>query len=181
MASAAVAAEGAASIAPHVAAAIAAVLILRCMDMPPGGSLKVATPADVQSERRGVREVTMRIRRRDVALAQAVYYGVTGVWPLVSRRTFEAVTGHKTDWWLVQTFSLTLLPIGAALGMAAARDEVTSELELLGAGAAGVLAGTDVAIVLRRVGRSTYLLDAAASGAILAGWALASRRSRDGA
>jgi hypothetical protein len=119
----------------------------------------------------------MRIRRRDVALAQAVYYGVTGVWPLVSRRSFEAVTGRKTDWWLVQTFSLTLLPIGAALGMAAARDEVTPELELLGAGAAGVLAGTDVAIAAKRLGRPTYLIDAAASGALVAAWALASRRS----
>lgn len=123
----------------------------------------------------------MPIRRRHVALAQAAYYGVTGVWPLVSRRSFEAVTGRKTDWWLVETFSLTLLPIGAALGMAAARDEVTPELELLGAGAAGVLAGTDVAIALRRLGRPTYLIDALASGAIVAGWALASRRSPDGA
>ncbi|HEX8208154.1 MAG TPA: hypothetical protein VF587_18975 [Solirubrobacteraceae bacterium] len=116
------------------------------------------------------------LRRRDVALAQAAYYGVTGIWPLVSRRSFEAVTGRKTDWWLVQTFSLTLLPIGAALGMAAARDRVTPELELLGAGAAGVLAGTDVAIAARRVGRPTYLIDALASGAIVAGWALASRQ-----
>ena len=123
----------------------------------------------------------MPIRRRHVALAQAAYYGVTGVWPLVSRRSFEAVTGRKTDWWLVQTFSLTLLPIGAALGMAAARDEVTPELELLGAGAAGVLAGTDVAIAARRLGRPTYLIDALASGALVAAWAAASRRSRDGA
>ena len=123
----------------------------------------------------------MPIRRRHVALAQAAYYGVTGVWPLVSRRSFEAVTGRKTDWWLVQTFSLTLLPIGAALGLGAARDRVTPELELLGAGAAGVLAGTDVAIALRRVGRPTYLIDALASGAIVAGWAAASRRSPDGA
>ena len=117
----------------------------------------------------------MRLRRRDVALAQAVYYGVTGAWPLVSRRSFELVTGRKTDWWLVETFSLMLLPIAGALGMAAARDEVTHEVELLGATAAGVLAGADVAIALRRLGRPTYLLDAAASGAIVAGWALASR------
>ena len=123
----------------------------------------------------------MRIRRRDVALAQAAYYGVTAVWPLVSRRSFEKVTGGKTDWWLVETFSLTLLPIGAALGLAAARDRVTPEIELLGAGAAGVLAGTDVAIALRRLGRPTYLIDAAASGAIVAGWALARRATRDGA
>lgn len=121
----------------------------------------------------GVSGVTMQIRRRHVAAAQAAYYGVTGVWPLVSRRSFEAVTGRKTDWWLVQTFSLALLPIGAALGAAAARDRVTPELELLGAGAAGVLAGTDVAIAARRLGRPTYLLDAAASGALLAAWAVA--------
>jgi hypothetical protein len=116
----------------------------------------------------------MRPRSRHVALAQAAYYGVTGAWPLLSRRSFEAVTGRKTDWWLVQTFSLLLLPIGAALGMAAARDRVTPELELLGAGAAGVLAGADVAIAARRVGRPTYLIDAAASGALVAGWVLAS-------
>jgi hypothetical protein len=116
-------------------------------------------------------------RRRDVALAQAVYYGVTGVWPLLSRRSFEKVTGPKDDWWLVETFSLTLLPIAGALGVAAARDRVTPEIELLGAGVAGVLAGTDVAIALRRVGRPTYLIDAAASGALLAAWAAASRRS----
>jgi hypothetical protein len=123
----------------------------------------------------------MKLRRRHVALAQSVYYGVTGVWPLASRRSFELVTGRKTDWWLVETFSLTLLPIGAALGLAAARDRVTPELELLGAGAAGVLAGTDVAIAARRLGRPTYLIDAAASGAIVAGWALASRAAaRDG-
>ena len=117
----------------------------------------------------------MPIRRRHVALAQAAYYGVTGIWPLVSRSSFEKVTGRKTDWWLVETFSLTLLPIAGALGLAAARDEVGPELELLGAGAAGVLAGTDVAIALRRLGRPTYLIDALASGAILAGWARAQR------
>jgi hypothetical protein len=122
----------------------------------------------------------MPLRHRDVALAQAVYYGATGVWPLLSRRSFEAVTGRKTDWWLVQTFSLTLLPVGAALGLAAARDAVTPELELLGAGAAGVLAGTDVAIAARRLGRPTYLIDAAASGALVAGWAIARRAARDG-
>ena len=116
-----------------------------------------------------------RLRRRDVAIAQSLYYGVTGVWPLVSRRSFEAVTGRKTDWWLVQTFSLTLLPIAGALALAAARDEVGPEVELLGAGAAGVLAGTDVAIAARRHGRPTYLIDAAASAAIVAGWAIAGR------
>ena len=119
----------------------------------------------------------MPLRRRHVALAQSVYYGATAVWPLVSRRSFEAVTGEKDDWWLVETIALLLLPVGGALGAAAARDRVTPEIELLGAGAAGLLGASDVLVAARRRGRWTYLLDAAASGAILAAWAAASRRS----
>jgi hypothetical protein len=30
-------------------------------------------------------------------IAQGVYYLVSGVWPLVHRRSFEAVTGRRTD------------------------------------------------------------------------------------
>ncbi|HEV2999602.1 MAG TPA: hypothetical protein VGW75_02590 [Solirubrobacteraceae bacterium] len=123
----------------------------------------------------------MPLRRRDVALAQAVYYGATAAWPLLSRRTFESVTGAKDDWWLVETVALLLLPVGGALGAAAARDRVTPEIALLGAGAAGLLGASDVLVAARRRGRWTYLLDAAASGAILAGWAAATRRPRAGA
>ncbi|HEX2084073.1 MAG TPA: hypothetical protein VHF89_00180 [Solirubrobacteraceae bacterium] len=117
----------------------------------------------------------MRLRRRDVARIQAAYYGTTALWPLTSRRTFEAVTGAKDDWWLVETVALLLLPVSGALGAAAARDRVTPEIALLGAGTAGLLAVSDVLVAARRRGRWTYLLDAAASGAILAGWAKASR------
>ncbi len=41
-----------------------------------------------------------------VAAAQAVYYVLTGVWPLVSMKTFLKVTGPKTDLWLVRTIGL---------------------------------------------------------------------------
>jgi hypothetical protein len=117
----------------------------------------------------------MKLARRDVALAQGAYYGVTGLWPLLSRRTFEAVTGPKDDWWLVETVALVLLPVGGALGAAGARDRVTPEIALLGAGAAGLLAASDVLVAARRRGRWTYLLDAAASGAIVAAWATTAR------
>lgn len=117
----------------------------------------------------------MELRRRDVALAQGIYYGATGVWPLVSRRSFELVTGRKTDWWLVQSLSLVLLPVGLALGLAGASGRVPVEIQVLGAGAAGVLGGADVAIAARRLGHPTYLIDALASGAIVVGWALARR------
>jgi hypothetical protein len=41
-----------------------------------------------------------RWRRRILAL-QALYYLATGLWPLVHLPSFEAVTGPKTDDWLV--------------------------------------------------------------------------------
>jgi hypothetical protein len=123
----------------------------------------------------------MPLRRTDVALAQGLYYGATGLWPLVSRKSFEAVTGRKEDWWLVETLGLVLLPVGAALAAAGARDRVTPEIALLGAGAAGLLGASDVLVAARRRGRPTYLLDAVVSGAIVAAWGRASRRPRAGA
>ena len=74
----------------------------------------------------------MPLRRRDVAVAQGAYYGVTAIWPLVSRRTFEAVTGHKDDWWLVETIALLLLPVAGALGAAGRlrREVAASEREV---------------------------------------------------
>jgi hypothetical protein len=117
----------------------------------------------------------MSLARRDVARLQGAYYGVTALWPLLSRRTFEAVTGPKDDWWLVETVSLLILPIAGTLSAAAARDRVTPEIELLGAGAAGLLAASDVLVAVKRRGRWSYLIDAAASGAILAAWGKASR------
>lgn len=37
------------------------------------------------------------------AKAQGLYDLGTGLWPLLHRRSFLAVTGSKTDWGLVQT------------------------------------------------------------------------------
>ena len=38
-----------------------------------------------------------------LATGQAVYFLLTGIWPLLSIRTFQMVTGRKTDTWLVKT------------------------------------------------------------------------------
>ena len=91
------------------------------------------------------------------------------------------MTGPKDDWWLVETIGLVLLPVAGALGAAGARDRVTPEIALLGAGTAGLLAASDVLVALRRRGRWSYLVDAAASGALLAAWARAARAPRAGA
>lgn len=40
---------------------------------------------------------------RTLAFLQGTYYLLTGVWPFASMGTFLAVTGPKTDLWLVRT------------------------------------------------------------------------------
>jgi hypothetical protein len=44
--------------------------------------------------------------RRRVVATQAIYYVVTGLWPIFHLRSFEAVTGPKVDDWLVHTVGL---------------------------------------------------------------------------
>ena len=49
---------------------------------------------------------------------QAAYYVLTGIWPLLARRSLEAVTGRKRDSWLVQTVGGLVAVTGAALATA---------------------------------------------------------------
>jgi hypothetical protein len=82
--------------------------------------------------------------------ALGAYYVATGVAPFVSRRAFEAVTGRKREWWLVQTVGGLVLPVGAAMLSAAARGRVTPEITALAAGCAASLTAIDVVYVARR-------------------------------
>lgn len=47
--------------------------------------------------------------------AWGTYYVVTGLWPLIHLTSFEAVTGPKTDDWLVHMVGLLAASIGLAL------------------------------------------------------------------
>jgi hypothetical protein len=116
------------------------------------------------------------VSRDRVLAAQAAYFVATGVAPFVSRRLFEAVTGPKREWWLVQTFGGVVTAVGAGIGVAVARRRVTPEIVGIAAGSAAVLAVADVWFVARGRIRPTYLLDAAAEAALLAGLARASRQ-----
>jgi hypothetical protein len=107
--------------------------------------------------------------------AQAAYYLATGPAAFVSRRAFEAVTGPKAEWWLVETVGALVTVIGATLGSAARDRRVTPEIAGLGAGSAVALAAIDVVYVARGRIRRVYLADAAVQCACLAGWALACR------
>jgi hypothetical protein len=95
----------------------------------------------------------------------------TGVWPLIDMASFEAVTGPKTDKWLVKTVGLLVGVAGAAIGLATVRRRVTPDIRLLAAGAAAALAAVDLIYTAKgRISR-VYLLDAVLEVALLAGWA----------
>ena len=113
-------------------------------------------------------------RTQRVLLVQAAYYVATGLLPFVSRRGFEAVTGPKHEWWLVQTVGAIVTVIGGAVASAARQDRVTPEILGLAAGSAASLAAIDVVHVARRRIAPTYLLDAAVQIGLL----LALRRQR---
>jgi sulfite exporter TauE/SafE len=103
-------------------------------------------------------------------LGQGLYYFTTGLWALLSMRTFEKVTGPKTDRWLVQTMGLMLVVIGLALITGGIRKTITPEMVILGVGTAGALLGIDVFYVsIKKISR-IYLLDAVAELILIAGW-----------
>jgi hypothetical protein len=96
----------------------------------------------------------------DPVRVQAAYYLATGLWPIVHLRSFVALTGPKSDTWLVQTFGALIAAVGGVLlsdedasGRAVqARLAITSGL---------TLAAADAWFVARRRIRPIYLADAA--------------------
>ncbi|HZJ52586.1 MAG TPA: hypothetical protein VFD38_00485 [Myxococcaceae bacterium] len=108
-----------------------------------------------------------------VAAGQGAYFLLAGVWPLVSLKTFYAVTGPKRDGWLVQTVGSLIASIGTTLLLGARRRTVSSEVRWLGASSAAALMAVDVMFVRSRRIPRIYLADAALELGLLAGWALA--------
>jgi hypothetical protein len=110
--------------------------------------------------------------RRAVAAAQSFVYVTSGVWPILSLRTFELVTGRKRDKWLVQTMGAFIAAVGVALGVAARKRRVAREAVVLGVASAATLAVCDVVFVKKVDLRRVYLIDAIVEGAFVAGWLL---------
>jgi len=114
-----------------------------------------------------------------VLLPQGLYYFATGVWPLVHMDSFLAVTGPKTDLWLVRTVGVLVGVIGLVLLLAGFRRRTGAETRLLALGSALGLMAIDLIYVTLGVISPVYLLDAAAEGVLIAGWALFMSRSSD--
>lgn len=101
------------------------------------------------------------------------FYLFTGVWPLLHIRSFEWVTGPKTDRWLVKTVGALVSATGITLLMAARRQRVAPEVAALAMANAASLAVIDVVYVANKRIRPVYLLDAVVEVALLAAWARA--------
>lgn len=99
--------------------------------------------------------------RRRPLRCQAIYYCVTGVVPLVSMRTFEAVTGTKRDRWLVQMVGLLAISIGSSLWFASCSDEIEPPTLALSCMSALAFAGIDIVHAYRRRISQIYFVDAA--------------------
>jgi hypothetical protein len=114
---------------------------------------------------------------RTLAVLQGSYYAATGVWPLVSMRTFEAVTGPKTDRWLVNTVGLLVAVIGGALITSGLRRGPSNDLRWIAAGSAIALGGVDTYYALNGRISKVYLLDALAEAGLVTAWGASLRRA----
>lgn len=107
-------------------------------------------------------------------LLQGIYYFITGIWPLVHIRSFMAVTGPKTDLWLVKTVGVLVAVIGATLLLHnfMKRNSTPAELVLLGTGSAIGFGIIDVYYASIDRISNIYLLDAVAQAVLILLWVI---------
>jgi hypothetical protein len=111
-----------------------------------------------------------------IALTQGALYVGTGLWPLIDIDSFQAMTGPKTDLWLVRTVGVLVTVVGIVLVASARRRRIGAEIALLAVGSALGLAGIDIVYVLSRTISPIYLADAVVEIGFAAAWAAAWRK-----
>jgi hypothetical protein len=108
-----------------------------------------------------------------IAKVQGAYFILTGVWPILHLRSFEAVTGPKLDGWLVKTFGGLVAAVGVALLVAEREGSSRSKaVRALGVGSAVALAVADSVYSCNGRISPVYLVDAVAEAAIAGAWLL---------
>jgi hypothetical protein len=120
--------------------------------------------------------MTIRYRHRmkpRLATLHGAYYLITGLWPLLSMRTFEAVTGPKSDRWLVRMVGLLAAVIGASLLARRGSGD-----RILPVGSALAFASVDATYSLRGTISRIYLADALLELGLVAGWLTRSATGR---
>lgn len=99
---------------------------------------------------------------RLVLFGQGIYYILTGLWPILSPKTFMIVTGPKSEIFLLHTVGALAAAAGVGLTAAAIRRQFGLEIYIFSAGMASAFAAID--IIYYELGRlwAVYLLDALA-------------------
>lgn len=110
------------------------------------------------------------MRAARIASLQGSLNIVTGLWPLVHMRSFEAVSGPKVGKWLVRTVSGLLVTIGMEQLRNASSIERVSVAKRLGMGTAVTLTAIDLVYVAKGRISKIYLLDAAVELFIIRAW-----------
>lgn len=106
---------------------------------------------------------------RIAPLSQGIFFVVSGLWPVVHLRSFEAVTGAKRDKWLVQTIGGLIAAVGAALVVGAA-ERPSRALRTLGIASAASLATADLVFAGKGRISPVYFADAAIEAGFIATW-----------
>ena len=98
------------------------------------------------------------------------YWLFGGLWPLVSMRSFERVTGNKHDEWLVRSVALLMLSVVVTLETLREGGRGDRGMRVLGASSAASLGA--VAAIGALIGRISpvYILDAVVDLALTAAW-----------
>jgi hypothetical protein len=115
-------------------------------------------------------------KSRLVGITQGTYYTATGLWPILSMRSFEAVTGPKQEQWLVKTVGALITAIGGNLALWSAPSHRNSKVNsvdyacALGMSAALALATIDCVYAAKERISKIYLLDAAVELALVIAW-----------
>lgn len=95
-----------------------------------------------------------------IILLQGIYYFLTGIWPLVHLHSFLLITGWKTDLWLVKTFSIIIMCLGAGYCIAGFQKERNFPVLFLSITTAASLAYVDIYYSLSGIISDIYLADA---------------------
>lgn len=120
------------------------------------------------------------MKAKALAVGQGIFYIFSGLWPIVHYRSFEKVTGPKTDDWLVKTTGGLIAMAGLSILRAGLRSDLNQDLNessnapheaaIVGAGHALIL-GTSAGYysLIGRISK-VYLFDAVTEYALVGAW-----------
>jgi hypothetical protein len=96
---------------------------------------------------------------RWLLLFQGIYFLLAALWPFIHLRSFLAVTGDKTDIWLLKTVSVLLIAAGLTLLAAAYASDFGLPVLVLSITSATAMAAIDFYYAIRGTIRRVYLID----------------------